>query len=247
MRVTHAELFAGIGGFSLAAKWTGWENVFLVEIDPWLRNKLKMNFKGTHIYGDIKGFKGTEYKGRIDVLSGGFPCQPFSFSGQRKGPGDDRYLWPEMLRICREIRPRFVVAENVPGIISLELDHVLADLENEGYTCWPPFVIPACAAGADHRRDRVWVVAHADGHGCKSLLPGNKGHGPQKARPSAQCCPHLVTAEQFESRFSEPLLLDNKDGLPPAVDVRNALRASGNAIVPQIAHEIFQHIKIFLN
>ena len=247
MRITHAELFAGIGGFSLAAKWKGWENVFAVEIDEWCRNKLKMNFKQADIYGDIKDFKGTKYKGQVDVLSGGFPCQPFSFSGQRKGKGDDRYLWPEMLRVCREVRPRFVVAENVPGIISMELDNVLADLENEGYTCWPPLVIPACAVGADHRRDRVWIVAHTNGHGCETFLPGNKKHRPQTIRPSAKCYSHLVTAEQFERSFSQPLLIGSKDGLPPTVDVMNALKASGNAIVPQVAYTIFKQIEVFLN
>jgi DNA (cytosine-5)-methyltransferase 1 len=247
MQITHAELFAGAGGFSLAAKWMSWKNIFQVEIDEWLRNKLKMNFKGTDIYGDIKDFNGSKYKGQVDVLSGGFPCQPFSFSGQRKGTGDDRYLWPEMLRVCREVKPRFVVAENVPGIISLELDNVLTDLENEDYTCWPPFVIPACAVGADHRRDRVWIVAHTHGNGRKTLLQGNKKHSSQKIRPSAKCYSHLVTAEQFERGFSEPLLLDSKDGLPPTMDVMNALKASGNAIVPQIAYTIFKQIDLFLN
>ena len=195
MRIKHAELFAGIGGFSLAAKWMGWQNVFQVEIDEWCRKKLKMNFKGTDIYGDIKGFKGTKYKGKIHVLSGGFPCQPFSFSGKRKGKSDDRYLWPEMLRVCKEIRPRFIVAENVPGIISMELDKMLADLENEGYTCWPPFVIPACAVGADHRRERVWIVAHTDSIGRKLFLQSNKTDSQKKARAYNSCHSCIVTAD----------------------------------------------------
>jgi DNA-cytosine methyltransferase len=247
MRVKHAELFAGIGGFSLAARWMGWENVFVVEKDEWCRNKLKMNFRGTDIYGDIKAFKGTKYKGGVDVLSGGFPCQPFSVSGQRKGKDDDRYLWPEMLRVCKEIRPRFFVAENVPGIISMELDKVLSDLEDENYTCWPPFVIPACAAGADHRRDRVWIIAHANGNGCKTLLHGNKANRHPKGRPSDKCYSYIITAEQFEESFAEPILLHNKNGLPPTMDIMNALKASGNAIVPQIAYTIFKQIDMFLN
>ena len=247
MRIKHAELFAGIGGFSLAAKWMNWQNVFQVEIDNWCRNKLKMNFKGTNIYGDIKDFKGTKYKGQIDVLSGGFPCQPFSFSGKRKGKSDDRYLWPEMLRVCKEIRPRFIVAENVPGIISMELDKVLTDLENEGYTCWPPIIIPACAVGADHRRERVWIIAHTNGNRCKTLLQGNKTSGSSKRRTSKKYYSHIITAEQYEKSFSEPILLRNKDGLPPTMDVMNALKASGNAIVPQIAYTIFKHIEPFLN
>lgn len=247
MQVKHAELFAGIGGFSLAAKWMGWQNIFQVEIDEWCRKKLKMNFKGTDIYGDIKTFKGTKYKGQVDVLSGGFPCQPFSYSGQRKGKGDDRYLWPEMLRVCQEVRPRFVVAENVPGIISLGLDHVLADLEAENYTCWPPLVIPACAVGADHRRERVWVIAHANGNGRQAFLPGYKADRHPKARPSDKCYSHLVTAEQFEKSGHQPILLHNADGFSPKVDAVNALKAAGNAIVPQVAYTIFKQVELFLN
>lgn len=247
MRLKHAELFAGIGGFSLAAKWIGWQNVFQVEINEWCRNKLKMNFKGTDIYGDIKNFKGTKYKGTIDVLSGGFPCQPFSFSGKRKGKGDDRYLWPEMFRVCKEIRPRFIVAENVPGIISMELDKVLADLENENYTCWPPFVIPACAVGADHRRERVWIIAHTNGNRRKTFLQGNKANRHPKGRTSDKCYSHIITAEQYEKSFAEPILLHNTDGFPQTMDIMNALRATGNAIVPQIAYTLFCHIENYLN
>ena len=247
MWITHAELFAGVGGFSLAAKWMGWENIFQVEKDEWCRNRLKMNFKGTDIYGDIKEFKGKKYRGQIDVLSGGFPCQPFSVSGQRKGKGDDRYLWPEMLRVCQEIRPRFIVAENVPGIISMELDKVLTDLENENYTCWPPIVIPACAVGADHRRDRVWIVAHTHGSRRKPFLQGVKANSNKKRRISEKSHSHFLTAEQFEKSYAEPLLLHNANGLPPVLDVRKAIKAAGNAIVPQIAYIIFKHIEIFLN
>ncbi len=247
MQVKHAELFAGIGGFSLAARWMGWQNVFLVEKDPWCRDRLKMNFNKTDIYGDIKRFNGKKYNGQVDVLSGGFPCQPFSYSGKRKGQGDDRYLWPEMYRVFKEIRPRYIVAENVPGIIGMALDKVLDDLEGEGYTCWPPLVIPACAAGADHRRERVWIVAHAHGNGRETLLHGDKANGHPKGRPPGKCCPCPVTAEQFEESFAQPILLTDKDGLPPAVDSMNILKASGNAIVPQVAYMIFKHINTFLN
>lgn len=247
MQIRHAELFAGIGGFSLAAKWMGWKNEFQVEIDEWSRNKLRMNFKDTDIYGDIKDFKGSKYKGKIDVLSGGFPCQPFSVSGNRKGKNDDRYLWPEMLRICKEIRPRFIVVENVPGIISMELDQVLTDLENENYTCWPPFVIPACATGTDHKRERVWIIAHANGNGRKTFLQGNKGNSFKKTRTSDKCYSYITTAEQFEKRFAESILLHNTDGLPKTMDVMNALKAMGNAIVPQIAYTFFNQIETYLN
>lgn len=115
--MTHASLFTGIGGFDLAAEWCGWENVFQVENDPYCKELLKQNFPKTKKYGDIKKFKGKEYRRTIDVLSGGWPCQPFSVAGKRKGKEDDRYLWPEMLRVIQNVQPRWVVGENVSGII----------------------------------------------------------------------------------------------------------------------------------
>ena len=248
MRIRHADLFAGIGGFGLAARLMGWKTVFQVEKDEWCRKQLKHNFKGTRLYGDIKDFCGKKYKGKIEVLSGGFPCQPFSLAGNRKGEGDDRYLWPEMLRVCREIRPRFIVAENVPGIINMGLDQVLDDLEGEGYTCWPPLVVPAGAVGADHLRERLWMVAHSLGTGQSMVRSGKKRNSPKevKSRELPSLCPQIVVAEQYEARYNEPLLLRNTDGLPPSLDCRNILKAMGNAIVPQIAFEIFKHIENFL-
>jgi DNA (cytosine-5)-methyltransferase 1 len=248
MTTNHAELFAGIGGFSLAARWMGWKNIFQVEIDSWCRKQLRNNFKETIIYGDIKKFSGERYKGKIDVLSGGFPCQPFSLSGDMQGTDDDRYLWPEMLRVCREIRPRFVVAENVPGLLVMEIDHVLDGLESEGYTCWPPLVVPAGAVGADHLRERVWMVAHSGGHRCKTVRDGSpKNSRKPHLQLPAQCGPQIDTADKFEKRYNEPILLTDKDGLPASLDCRNILKASGNAIVPQLAFEIFTHIQTFLN
>lgn len=155
----HGSLFSGIGGFDLAAEWMGWENVFQVEWDKFCQKVLAKNFPNVKRYGDIKEFDGTEWKGRIDIISGGFPCQPFSQAGNRKGTKDDRYLWPEYLRVIREIKPSYVVGENVPGIIDMELDNIITDLENEGYTT-EQFIIPACAVGAPHRRDRVWIIAY---------------------------------------------------------------------------------------
>lgn len=158
--MTHASLFTGIGGFDLAAQMMGWQNVFAVEKDPYCQALINKNFPNTVIHGDIKGFYGEQYAGTIDVISGGFPCQPFSVAGQRKGENDDRYLWDEMLRVIAEIRPRIVVGENVNGIIGMALDTVCADLENQGYKV-EVFVLPACAVGALHQRNRVWIVAHS--------------------------------------------------------------------------------------
>ena len=161
--MTHASLFSGIGGFDLAAEWMGWQNVFNCEIDPFCRKVLAYHFPNAKQYEDVTTTDFTIHRGHIDVLTGGFPCQPFSLAGKRKGSDDNRYLWPEMLRAIREIQPRWVVGENVFGIVNwsdgMVFEQVQSDLENEGYEV-QPYIIPACAVNAPHRRDRVWFVAH---------------------------------------------------------------------------------------
>jgi DNA-cytosine methyltransferase len=161
--MTHASLFSGIGGFDLAAEWMGWQNVFNCEIDPFCRKVLAYHFPEAKQYEDVKTTDFTIHRGNIDVLTGGFPCQPFSLAGKRKGSDDNRYLWPEMLRAIREIKPRWVVGENVFGIVNwsdgMVFEQVQSDLEDEGYEV-QPYIIPACAVDAPHRRDRVWFVAH---------------------------------------------------------------------------------------
>ena len=159
--LNHGSLFSGIGGFDLAAQWVGWNNIFQVEKDKWCRKVLAKNFPAVERFADIKDFTGYEYTGRIDIISGGFPCQPFSVAGKRKGKDDDRYLWEEMLRVITTIKPTYVVGENVTGIIGLALDTVLSDLEAQDYTT-ETFIIPACGKNAWHRRDRVWIVAYAN-------------------------------------------------------------------------------------
>lgn len=161
--MTHASLFSGIGGFDLAAEWAGWTNVFNCEIDPFCRRVLAYHFPNALQYEDIKTTDFRPLRGGVDVLTGGFPCQPFSLAGKRKGTDDNRYLWPEMLRAIRELAPRWVVGENVFGIVNwsdgLVFEQVCADLGDEGYEV-QPYLIPACAVDAPHRRDRVWLVAH---------------------------------------------------------------------------------------
>lgn len=161
--MTHGSLFSGIGGFDLAAHWAGWDNLFNCEIDLFCRTVLKYHFPDAEQYGDIKTTDFTVWRDRINVLSGGFPCQPFSQAGKRKGTEDDRYLWPEMLGVIRSVRPRWVVGENVLGIVNwskgLVFEQVCSDLEAEGYEV-QPFVIPACGVNAPHRRYRTWFVAH---------------------------------------------------------------------------------------
>jgi len=158
----HLALFNGIGGFQLAAHLVGWENVAHVEIDEWCNKIVKQHFPESECYTDIKNFNATKYNGTIDIISGGFPCQPFSVAGKRKGKEDDRHLWPEMLRVIKEVEPSWIVGENVTGIIGMVLEQVLSDLESAGYNT-ETFIIPACAVGALHKRDRLWIVAHTNG------------------------------------------------------------------------------------
>jgi hypothetical protein len=159
----HGSFFTGLGVVDLAAELLGWENVFQVEKDKWLQERLNNVFKNTTKYEDIKTFNGTKYRGAIDIISGGDPCQPSSVAGQRKGIADDRYLWPEMFRCIKEIGPGWVFNENVTGTISNGiLDQKISDLESEGYTCWPPLVVPASAVGAPHERYRCFLIAYRE-------------------------------------------------------------------------------------
>jgi len=151
-------LFAGIGGFDLGLERAGMECAGQVEIDKFCLRVLKHHWPDVKRVEDIRNVTGLEF-GTVGLVCGGFPCQPFSCAGKRKGKADDRYLWPEMLRVIQVYRPAWVLGENVAGIIGVELDKVLSDLEGIGYKTAPPFIIPACAVDAPHRRDRVWIVA----------------------------------------------------------------------------------------
>lgn len=174
LRLTHASLFSGIGGFDLAAEWAGMINIFNCDNDPFCRRVLKHHFPYATQYSDIKTTDFIPHRGKIDVLTGGFPCQPFSMAGKRRGTDDDRYLWPEMLRAVREIRPGWVVGENVLGIVNwsdgLVFEQVCADLEAEGFEV-QPYILPACGVDAPHQRYRTWFVAHAvEDSGCNRCL-----------------------------------------------------------------------------
>lgn len=200
--MTHASLFSGLGGFDLAASWMGWRNAFHCEIDGFCSRVLQYHFPDAEHYTDIRTTDFTEWRARVDILTGGFPCQPFSLAGRRQGTEDDRYLWPEMLRAVQEIRPAWIVGENVAGILTMVQpseetvvereatifgeDHeetelrqryvveiVCSDLEREGYSV-QPLVIPACAVGAPHRRDRVWFVAYRADAGAETMQCGRE-------------------------------------------------------------------------
>ena len=159
MKLTHIDLFSGIGGFSLAARWAGLDTIVFCERDKFCQKVLNKHWPGVPIHDDITTFDGTKYS-NVFLLTGGFPCQPFSCAGKRRGKEDDRYLWPDMLRVISETKPHWVIGENVAGFVSMGLDGCISDLEREGYEV-QPFIIPACAVNAPHRRDRVWICAHS--------------------------------------------------------------------------------------
>jgi DNA (cytosine-5)-methyltransferase 1 len=163
--MNHLGLFEGIGGFSLAARWAGWHTVAWCEINPFGQQVLKYHFPNATGHGDITKTDFTVYRGTVDIITGGFPCQPYSTAGKRLGKEDERHLWPQMLRAIREVQPRWVVGENVAGLVNwsdgLVFEEVQTDLEAEGYEVLA-FVLPACGVDAPHRRDRVWFVAYSE-------------------------------------------------------------------------------------
>lgn len=216
--MNHASLFSGIGGAEVAASMMGWQNLFHCEIQEFPRKVLDYWFPNSESYEDITKTDFTKWHGKVDVLTGGFPCQPFSLAGRRKGADDNRYLWPQMLRAIRQIHPTWVVGENVNGIKTMvescqvtqmgrtdylfeenhlyreesrfTLDKICADLEAEGYSV-QPIVIPACAIGAPHRRDRVWIIAHRSDPRAETVQQEGQD-GICSARPSThtQCDGH---------------------------------------------------------
>ena len=284
--MNHGSLFSGIGGFDLAAQWMGWNNVFHCEWMPFPRQVLNYHFPNSISYEDITKTDFTIHRGTIDILTGGFPCQPYSVAGKRLGKEDERHLWPEMLRAIREIEPRFVVGENVRGLVNwnggLVFDEVQTELEDAGYEVIP-FILPACAVGAPHRRDRVWFVAHSNnergstrfGQVCEThgkisernedaeFSDTSDGNASNTKMPRSER-QRITEQEQGEfNRFdceniragfkffpTQSPICCGDDGLPDKLDGitfskwRNeSIKAYGNAIVPQVAFEIFKAIE----
>lgn len=296
----HLDLFSGIGGFALAADrvFGNVEHTFC-EIDPFCQEVLKKHWPKAKIYGDIRTLTNTgrEYgeSGRVNeqeqdqaertpqtskaqryeptfLLTGGFPCQPFSQAGRRKGTADDRYLWPEMLRVIREFHPRWVIGENVGGLVTwsegLVLEQVHLDLEAEGYEV-QAFIIPAVSVNAPHRRDRVWIVANRKSGGQRSSKPernregqsevsaGNDNRdvayttserlergGWSKQAESESARLYRGASGDWDQNWSEVAtrLCRVDDGVPRRLDRNPRLKALGNAIVPQVAEEIMRAI-----
>jgi len=282
----HLSLFSGIGGFDLAAEWMGWENIEQIEIDPFCIEVLKKNFPNVPKCTDIKDFNGSDYTGRVDIITGGFPCQPFSQAGKRKGKDDERHLWPEMLRVISTVKPTWVVAENVRGLLSIEqgvvFEQVCLDLENIGYEV-QPVIIPAVAVNAPHRRDRVWFIAYSNenanrrrreqtreekglqrisGQALDTRLFGrtdqnvtntkrtrHQGKINQKRSSARRDC----WLEQWNRNWAEVAteLCCLDDGLSvelgkfkrsKAGHRNEQIKAYGNAIVPQVAYQIFNSL-----
>jgi DNA (cytosine-5)-methyltransferase 1 len=267
--VRHLDLFSGIGGFALAAQIVGGiETVGFCEIDPWARSVLTKNFPTIPIHDDVKTLNPKNY-GTIELITGGYPCQPFSHAGERRGEEDDRHLWPEVRRIIDECRPRWVLCENVAGHISMGLDTVLSELETLGYSA-RPLVIPACAVNARHRRDRVWIIANAVCERGQRLWDelaescecgqGRKNHaetcnlvsshavrgGQSGSRRTEQSGNHPATGDwkAVEPEYalgwsSESPVRRKSDGVSRRMDC-DRLRGLGNSIVPQVAAEILR-------
>jgi DNA (cytosine-5)-methyltransferase 1 len=271
----HIGLFEGIGGFSLAARWMGWETLAWCEWNEFGQKVLRHHFPEAEGFGDITKTDFTKYANRIDILTGGFPCQPYSQAGKRLGTEDDRHLWPEMLRAIREIKPTYVVGENVHGIVNwnggLVFNEVQVDLENEGYEV-QPVLLPACAVGALHRRDRVWFVAYSKHNGIRRREQQQEGE--QEANgiitntiderlqegcgifrqeyelfiDASDDASRGVTAQWSKAtRGSGNVSKDDGvskelDGITVSKWKQESIKAYGNAIVPQVAYEIFKAI-----
>lgn len=236
--IRHLDLFSGIGGFALAL-----ENVFekvehvFCEIDPFCHKILNKHWPTSTIYKDVKTLK-AHGDSRADIITGGFPCQPFSTAGRRRGTEDDRHLWPQMARIIGEFKPSWVIAENVSGLLAQErglvFEQVCTDLEGQGYETMA-FVIPACSTNAPHKRDRIWIIAHANGE--------------RRVKDAFQKGQHREVLSKRTRNLDDlpigikqsPPSIRGYDGLSSRLD-ESRVKALGNAIVPQVAEEIIRGI-----
>lgn len=226
-------LFSGIGGLDIAAEWAGFKTVAFCERDEFCQMVLRKHWPDVRIFDDVRTIDTRELPA-IDVVFGGYPCQPFSSAGQRKGASDERHMWPHMLDVVRKTKPAWVVGENVKGHISLGLDEVLDDLENEGFET-RAFAIPAGAVKAPHSRERVFVVSHS-----KSNRHRARGEVRDVCKKDGGSWRGLLSEPSFSTWWdTEPGICRVADGIPSQVD---RLRALGNAVVPQQAYPIFAAI-----
>ena len=233
---THLDLFSGIGGFSLAFEAEGFETIGFSEIDPYASAVLRKHWPHVPNYGDVRNAIGGGY---CDVITGGFPCQPFSTAGLRKRTLDDRHLWPSMLDVIKDRRPAWVLGENVPGILGVDFCDMLTDLEKEGYLT-QTFIVPACAVGALHLRNRVWIIAHSE----------SLGHVSHSVHQGSDAQIHLRKPCQFSELLAdkdlwyEPEPGNKRSANGPAQTLDEMrLHAIGNSIVPQVAQVFAKAIR----
>lgn len=228
---THLDLFSGIGGFSLAAERCGFKTIGFSEIDPYACAVLKKHWPGVKNYGDIRNLRG--YLGRegpVDLLTGGFPCQPFSFAGKRRGKEDDRHLWPEMLAVIKKYGPAWIIGENVTGIVDMELDSVLDDLDALGYSS-RPFIVSAASIDLQNMERHVWIVSTTNRDGCKTLLQEKISRLEVCERELSRS--HPIVGDRWD--FSRPRVCGVGKRIPAAA---HRVKCLGNAINPGVA-EIF--------
>ena len=244
---TVLDLFSGIGGFSLGLERTGgFKTIAFCEFDEFCQKILKKHWPDVPIYDDVRTIENV----KADIITGGYPCQPFSVAGSQKAEEDDRHLWPEMLRIIAQTRPTWVIAENVYGHVALGLDKVLADLESEGYS-GRPIVVPACATGKPHRRDRVYIVAYSASDGrneskagpCDGAADGYSKERKDEDSDHEGCGSLWLGMDRIgradRRRGVEPPTLRVDDGLPHRMDRNKCL---GNSLIPEIPEMIGQMI-----
>jgi len=262
--MNHGSLFSGIGGFDLAAEWMGWNNIFHCEWNPFGQQVLKYHFPNSISYADITKTDFSIHRGTIDILTGGFPCQPYSNAGKRLGKTDERHLFPEMLRAIKEIQPKWIIGENVRGLVSwnggLVFDEVQDDLEREGYEV-QSFLIPASSVNAPHRRDRVWIIAHSEcirlEHSTKTGQIRTKEINAKKER-SESTLSVKTNGNEYKSKWENfptiSPICNGNDGISSQLDGiafskwrKETIKAGGNAIVPQVALQIFKAIQQFEN
>jgi DNA-cytosine methyltransferase len=195
------DLFSGIGGFSLGLESVGMDTVAFCEMDKFCQKVLKKHWPNVPIHSDIKELDGYEYRGAVELICGGFPCQPFSVAGERRGSLDDRHLWPEMYRVIQEVQPTWILAENVSGLLNLELKNVLSDLEAESYAA-QTFVLPACSVDAKHRRDRVWIIAYANRQGESD--ESTRTQERERFLADSGCQPKRSSSDRFSGESAQP-------------------------------------------
>jgi DNA (cytosine-5)-methyltransferase 1 len=247
--MTHASLFSGIGGFDLAAEWMGWENLFHCEWNPFGQKVLKHHFPNSISYNDITKTDFSIHRGQVDILTGGFPCQPYSSAGKRLGKADERHLFPHMLRCIKEVKPRWIIGENVRGLVNwnegLVFQEVYDDLEREGYEV-QSFLIPAASVNAPHQRYRIWFIAYSN------ITRIHKQHFTTEPNKTTKFSRVSFEKRDFSRFPTQSPICGGDDGIPKELDFitfskwkNQSIKAYGNAIVPQVAYEIFKAINEF--